>query len=83
MVNVACLVATAVNADAHPEILGVEVCSVESHASSLTFFRVLTSLILSAVSLFTSDAHPSLSPPSPPPSPSQRVNIASPTTHLT
>ena len=37
VVNVACLVATGVNADGHLEILGVEVCSVESHAGWLTF----------------------------------------------
>ena len=42
VVNVACLVATGVNADGHREILGFDVCSVESHAGWLTFFRGLT-----------------------------------------
>src|SRR4051794_32568602 len=39
VVNVACLVATGVNADGHREILGVDVSSVESHTGWLTFFR--------------------------------------------
>ena len=51
VVNVACLVATGVNADGHREILGVEVCSVESHAGWLTFFRGLTARGLSGVVL--------------------------------
>ena len=42
VVNVACLVATGVNADGHREILGLDVCSVESAAGWLTFFRGLT-----------------------------------------
>ena len=42
MVNVACLVATGVNADGHREILGVEVCSAESEAGWLQFFRGLS-----------------------------------------
>lgn len=37
VVNVACLVATGVNADGHREILGVGVCSAESHPGWLTF----------------------------------------------
>jgi hypothetical protein len=60
VVNVACLVATGVNADGHREILGVDVCSVESHAGWLTFLRGLTARGLSGVSLVTSDAHPGL-----------------------
>src|SRR3712207_3976767 len=60
VVNVACLAATGVNADGHREILGVDVCSVESHAGWLTFFRGLTARGLSGVSLVTSDAHPGL-----------------------
>ena len=32
VVNVACLVAMSVNADGQREILGVDVCSAESHA---------------------------------------------------
>ena len=59
-VNVACLVATGVNADRHREILGLDVCSVESHAGWLRFFRGLTARGLSGVSLVTSDAHPGL-----------------------
>src|SRR3954466_11838888 len=60
VVNVACLVATGVNADGHREILGLDVCSVESHAGWLTFFRGLTARGLSGVGLVTSDAHPGL-----------------------
>jgi putative transposase len=60
VVNVACLVATGVNADGHREILGLDVSSAESHAGWLTFFRGLTARGLSGVSLVTSDAHPGL-----------------------
>jgi putative transposase len=60
VVNVACLVATGVNVDGHREILGLDVCSVESHAGWLTFFRGLTARGLSGVNLVTSDAHPGL-----------------------
>src|SRR5215210_2412354 len=60
VVNVACLVATGVNADGHHEILGLDLCSVESHAGWLTFFRGLTARGLSGVNLLTSDAHPGL-----------------------
>jgi putative transposase len=60
VVNVACLVATGVNADGHREILGLDVCSAESHAGWLTFFRGLTARGLAGVSLVTSDAHPGL-----------------------
>ena len=67
VVNVACLVATGVNADGHREILGLDVCSAESHAGWLTFFRGLTARGLSGVSLVTSDAHPAWSRPSPRP----------------
>ncbi len=47
VINVACLVATGVNADGHREILGLDVCSSESHAAWLTFFRGLTARGLS------------------------------------
>jgi putative transposase len=67
VVNVACLVATGVNADGHREILGLDVCSAESHAGWFTFFRGLTARGLSGVSLVTSDAHPAWSRPSPRP----------------
>jgi len=60
VVNVACLVATGVNADGHREILGVEVCSAESEAGWLQFFRGLSARGLSGVSLVTSDAHTGL-----------------------
>jgi putative transposase len=60
VINVACLVATGVNADGHREILGLDVCSSESHAGWLTFFRGLTARGLSGVSLVTSDAHAGL-----------------------
>ena len=60
VVNVACLVATGVNADGHREILGLDVCSAESHAGWLTFFRGLTARGLAGVSLVTSDAHSGL-----------------------
>ena len=60
VVNVACLVATGVNADGHREILGLDVCSSESHAGWLMFFRGLNARGLSGVSLVTSDAHPGL-----------------------
>ena len=60
VVNVACLVATGVNADGHREILGLDVCSAESAAGWLTFFRGLTARGLAGVSLVTSDAHPGL-----------------------
>src|SRR5688572_22216433 len=57
VVNVACLVATGVNTDGHREILGVDVCSAESEAGWLQFFRGLSARGLSEVSLVTSDAH--------------------------
>jgi putative transposase len=60
VVNVACLVATGINADGHREILGVDVCSAESHAGWLAFFRGLSARGLAGVSLVTSDAHPGL-----------------------
>src|SRR3954467_365973 len=60
VVNVACLVATGVNADGHREILGLDVCSAESEAGWLTLFRGLNARGLSGVGLVTSDAHPGL-----------------------
>ena len=44
----------------HREILGLDVCSAESLAGWLTFFRGLTARGPSGVSLVTSDAHPGL-----------------------
>ena len=60
VVKVACLVATGVNADGQREILGLDVCSTESAAGWLTFFRNLVARGLSGVSLVTSDAHTGL-----------------------
>jgi putative transposase len=60
VVKVACLVATGVNADGHREILGLDVCSAESAAGWLTFFRNLVARGLTGVALVTSDAHTGL-----------------------
>jgi putative transposase len=60
VVNVACLVATGVNADGHREILGVDVCSVESHAGWLTFLRGLTVRGVCPGQPGHPDAHPGL-----------------------
>ena len=57
VVNVHALVATAVNADGHREILGLHVTSAEDGAGWLAFFRDLTARGLSGVRLVTSDAH--------------------------
>ncbi len=57
MVNVHALVATAVNADGHLEILGLQVTSAEDGAGWLGFFRDLTTRGLTGVALVTSDAH--------------------------
>ena len=84
VVNVACLVATGVNADGHREILGLDVCSVESHAGWLTFFRGLTARGLSGVSAWSPPTPiPAWSPPSPPPSRVRRGNAAEPTMRRT
>jgi putative transposase len=56
-VNVHVLVATAVNADGHREILGVEVTSAEDGAGWLAFLRGLVARGLSGVQLVISDAH--------------------------
>src|SRR3954464_11480225 len=56
-VNVHVLVATAVNADGHREILGVEVSSAEDGAGRLAFLRGLVARGLSGVQLVISDAH--------------------------
>src|SRR3954462_6104063 len=55
--NVAVMVATAVNADGHREVLGVQVSTGETHAGWLGFFRDLVARGLSGVALVTSDAH--------------------------
>jgi putative transposase len=58
--NVCALVATAVNADGHREILGLDVGSAESGASWTAFLRGLVARGLSGVRLVISDAHEGL-----------------------
>ena len=55
--NVHALLACAVNADGHREILGLHVTSAEDGAGWLAFFRDLTARGLTGVRLVTSDAH--------------------------
>ncbi|MEV0354422.1 IS256 family transposase [Nonomuraea sp. NPDC050680] len=57
IVNVHCLVATAVNADGRREILGLEVTSTEDGAGWLAFLRGLVARGLSGVQLVVSDCH--------------------------
>jgi putative transposase len=57
VVNVHARIATGVNGDGHPEILGLHVTSSEDGAGWLAFFRDLTARGLSGVKLVTSDAH--------------------------
>ncbi len=51
------LIATGVNGTGYREILGMEICSEESGAGWLSFFRGLVARGLSGVCLVTSDAH--------------------------
>jgi transposase-like protein len=60
VVNVHALIATAVNADGHREILGLEVASGEDGAGWLAFLRGLVARGLTGVQLVISDAHPGL-----------------------
>jgi len=60
VINVAVMVATAVNAEGYREVLGVQVATAESGAGWLTFFRDLVARGLSGVKLVTSDAHAGL-----------------------
>ena len=60
VVNVHALIATAVNADGHREILGLDVASGEDGAGWLAFLRGLVARGLSGVQLIISDAHPGL-----------------------
>ena len=60
VVNVHALIATAVNADGHREILGLDVASDEDGAGWLAFLRGLVARGLSGVQLVISDAHPGL-----------------------
>src|SRR6185312_5715431 len=57
VVNVHAMIATAVNADGHREVLGIQASSAEDGAGWLAFFRDLTARGLSGVKLVTSDAH--------------------------
>jgi len=60
VVNVSVMIATGINVDGHREVLGVDVCSSESAAGWLGFFRGLVARGLSGVALVTSDAHTGL-----------------------
>lgn len=60
VVNVACLLAVAVNADGHREILGLDVATSEDGAGWLAFLRSLVARGLSGVQLVISDDHPGL-----------------------
>ncbi len=60
VVPVHALVATAVNADGHREILGLDVTSGEDGAGWLAFLRGLVARGLTGVALVTSDAHSGL-----------------------
>lgn len=60
IVNVSVVVATAVNAEGHREVLGMEVGTSEDGAFWLSFLRSLVTRGLSGVQLVTSDAHQGL-----------------------
>jgi putative transposase len=60
VVNVHALLAVAVNADGHREILGLDVTSGEDGAGWLAFFRGLSARGLSGVKLIASAAHAGL-----------------------
>jgi transposase-like protein len=60
IVNVACVVATGVNADGHREILGVDVLTSEDGAGWTGFLRDLVARGLAGVELVVSDAHTGL-----------------------
>jgi putative transposase len=57
IVNVACVVATGVNADGHREVLGVDVLTSEDGAGWTVFLRDLVARGLGGVELVVSDAH--------------------------
>ncbi len=57
IVNVVTVIATAVNADGHREILGVDVCTSEDGAGWTAFLRGLVARGLTGVRLVISDAH--------------------------
>jgi len=60
IVNVACVLATGVNADGHREVLGVDVITAEDGAGWTAFLRGLVARGLSGVKLVVSDAHEGL-----------------------
>jgi putative transposase len=60
IVNVACVVATAVSAQGNREILGTELFTTEDGAGWTAFLRGLVARGLSGVRLVISDAHPGL-----------------------
>ena len=60
IVNVACVVATACNADGHREILGVDVLTSEDGTGWTAFLRELVARGLAGVELVISDAHAGL-----------------------
>ncbi len=60
IVNIACLLATGVNADGNRDILGVDLATAEDGAGWLAFFRSLVARGLSGVQLVISDDHTGL-----------------------
>ena len=60
IVNVAVVIATAVNASGHREVLGLDVITTEDGAGWLAFLRSLVARGLSGVQLVISDAHEGL-----------------------
>ena len=60
IVNVACVLATGVNADGRREVLGVDVITAEDGAGWTAFLRGLVARGLSGVKLVVSDAHEGL-----------------------
>lgn len=60
MVNVACVIATDVNANGSREVLGIDVITTEDGAGWLAFLRSLVARGLSGVQLVVSDAHQGL-----------------------
>ena len=58
--NVAVVIATAVNVDGHREVLGLDVITTEDGAGWLAFLRSLVARGLSGVQLVISDAHQGL-----------------------
>ena len=57
IVNVACVIATGVNANGNREVLGLEVITTEDGAGWLAFLRSMVARGLSGVAMVTSDDH--------------------------